>query len=141
MIPKLCQQAPGYETAHKQYRREDLRYASDMTDAEWALIEPHMPAQKALGRPRIIALRGVVDALLYILRTACPWRLLPRDFSNRSTVQRYFYAWRGDGLWEKVNFLLVQMAREREDREAGPSAGVIDSQSVKTTEKRGAAGL
>jgi transposase len=112
-----------------------------MTDAEWASIEPHMPAQKALGRPRIIALRGVVDALLYILRTACPWRLLPRDFSNRSTVQRYFYAWRGDGLWEKANFLLVQMAREREDREASPSAGVIDSQSVKTTEKRGAAGL
>jgi transposase len=126
------------ETARKQYRWEDLRYASDMTDAEWALIEPHMPAQKALGRPRIIALRGVVDALLYILRTACPWRLLPRHFPNRSTVQRYFYAWQGDGLWEKVNFLLVPMAREREDREASPSAGVIDSQSVKTTEKRGA---
>jgi len=141
VIPKLCQKAPGHETARKQYRREDLRYASDMTDAEWALIQPHMPAQKALGRPRIIALRGVVDALLYILRTACPWRLLPRHFPNRSTVQRYFYAWQGDGLWEKANFLLVQMAREREDREASPSAGVIDSQSVKTTEKRGAAGL
>src|SRR5580692_1966694 len=64
-----------------------------MTDAEWALIEPHMPEQKALGRPRIVRLRGVVDALLYILRTACPWRLLPRDFPKRSTVQRYFYAW------------------------------------------------
>jgi putative transposase len=105
-----------------------------MTDAEWALIEPHMPAQKALGRPRIIALRGVVDALLYILRTACPWRLLPRDFPNRSTVQRYFYPWQGEGLWEKANFLLVQIPREREDREASPSAGVIDNQSVKTTE-------
>ena len=83
----------------------------------------------------------MVDALLYILRTACPWRLLPRDFPNRSTVQRYFYARQGDGLREKVNFLLVQIAREREDHEASPSAGVIDSQSVKTTEKRGAAGL
>ena len=106
------------ETARQQYRREDHRYASDMTDAEWALIEPHMPAQKALGRPRVVALRGVVEALLYVLRTACPWRLLPGDFPNRSTVQRYFYAGQGQGLWEKVNFLLVQIARERDGREA-----------------------
>jgi hypothetical protein len=70
------------ETAREQYRREDLRYASDMTDGEWALIEPHMPAQKALGRPRIVRLRGVVDALLYILRTACPWRLFTARFSE-----------------------------------------------------------
>jgi Putative transposase of IS4/5 family (DUF4096) len=92
----------GLKPLGEQYRREDLRYASDMTDAEWALIEPHMPEQKALGRPRIVRLRGVVDALLYVLRTACPWRLLPRDFPKRSTVQRYFYAWQTEGLWEKV---------------------------------------
>src|SRR5712675_216490 len=126
------------EITRTQHRRDDLRYASDMTDAEWALVEPHMPTEKALGRPRIVPLRNVVDALFYILRTACPWRLLPRDFPNRSTVQRYFYAWRGDGLWEKVNFLLVQMAREREDREAravdardrqaiGPDQGFSDA--------------
>jgi transposase len=122
------------ETTRHQYRREDLRYASDMTDAEWTLIEPHMPMQKQLGRPRKVQLREVVEALLYILRTACPWRLLPRDFPKRSSVQHYFYAWQKDGLWERINFFLLQMAREREGREASPSAGVIDSQSVKTTE-------
>jgi putative transposase len=78
------------ETTCEQYRRHGLRYASDMTDAEWAMVEPFMPAVKRLGRSRKVDLRGVVEGLLYILRTACPWRLLPHDFPNRSTVQRYF---------------------------------------------------
>jgi len=128
------------ETTRRQYRREDLRYASDMTDAEWALMEPHMPTQKVLGRPRKVPLREVVEALLYILRTACPWRLLPRDFPKRSSVQHYFYAWQKQGLWEQINFFLLQIAREREGREASPSAGVIARQSVKTTESGGPRG-
>ena len=128
------------EITREQYRREGLRYASDMTDAEWAMVEPFMPEVKRLGRPRKVDLRGVVEGLLYILRTACPWRLLPHDFPNRSTVQRYFYAWQTDGLWERINFVLLQQARERAGREASPSGGVIDSQSVKTTESGGPRG-
>jgi transposase len=89
------------------------------------MIEPLMPAEKRLGRPRKVDLRAVVEGLLYIQRTACPWRLLPHDFPHRSTVQRYFYAWQADGLWERINFVLVQYCREQ----ASPSGGVIDSQS------------
>jgi transposase len=89
-----------------------------MTDAEWALIEPHLPAAKRLGRPRRVPLREIVEALLYLLRTASPWRFLPHDFPKRSTVQHYFYAWQVAGLWETINFLLLQQARERAGREA-----------------------
>jgi transposase len=115
------------ETTRRQYHREDLRYASDMTDAEWTLIAPHLPAARRLGRPRRVALRAVVEALLYLLRTASPWRLLPRDFPNRSTVQRYFYAWRRAGLWKTIN---VPAAA------AGPRAGRSPGQPVRRVNRQ-----
>src|SRR5213596_1954407 len=122
------------EITRPKYQREGQRYARDLTDGE---IEPHMPAAKPLGRPREIELRAVLDAILYIARTGCQWRMLPKDFPPFTTVQGYFYDWRDNGLFEAINFALLLEAREAAGREASSSAGVIDSQSVKTTESGG----
>ena len=131
---------PRTEITRAQYERDSARYASDLTDGEWALIEPFMPVPNRVGRPRRTDLREVVNALLYIASTGCQWRFLPKDFPPFSTVQKYFYRWRDERLLETINHHLLFAARERMGREAQPTAGVIDSQSVKTTESGGPVG-
>lgn len=129
------------ETTRAQYRRDGLRYASDMTDAEWGLLDPLLPGPHCWGRPRTADLRAVVNGILYLLTTGCQWRALPKDFPPRSTVQGYFYRWRDDGTWQEAVAALVIDARRALGRKPAPSAGIIDSQSVATTPSGGPRGL
>ena len=127
-------------TTRARYERHSGRYASDLTDHEWALIAPLIPPGKATGRPRKTAMRDVADAILYVASAGCAWRMLPNDFPPVSTVRYYFYGWRDDGIFEMISHLLVATARELLGRKPDPTAGIVDSQSIKTTESGGVSG-
>src|ERR687892_682139 len=108
-------------------------YTTDLSDAEWNYIEPHLPAPKGYGRPRTHSLREILNAVFYLLKSGCQWRLLPHDFPRWPTVYWYFRKWRIDGTWERINRAIGERLRVRLNRDPQPSAGVVDSQSLKST--------
>ena len=124
-------------TTRQQHSRPVTRYQTDLTDAEWRVIAPHLPKPSATGRPREWPMREIVNGIFYVMRAGCPWRLLPKDLPPWGTIYRWFATWRDDGRFERINHALVMADRERVGRDASPSAAIIDCQSVKTTEAGG----
>lgn len=115
-------------------------YPSDFKDTEWSILEPLIPPAKTGGRPRKVDMREILNSIFYVLRTGCSWRQLPHDLPPWPTVYTYFRRWKGDGTWERLNEVLRSQLRQAEERNAQPSAAILDSQSVKTTEVKGERG-
>src|SRR5512132_4018461 len=122
----------GQRQAHE---RRGLRYPSDLTAAEWALVEPFVPPAKRGGRRRTVDVREVLNGILYVLATGCQWRALPKDLPPKSTVHDYLTLWARDGTLRRLHHALFVQARECAGREASPTAAIVDSQSVKSAEK------
>src|SRR5262252_2017102 len=114
-----------------------LRYPSDLTGAEWAVVEPMVPPAKPGGRKRTIDVREILNGIFYLLWTGCQWQALPKDLPPKSTVHHYFKLWDWDGTLERIHHALYVAVREQAGREASPSAAIIDSQSAKTAQKGG----
>jgi len=124
-----------------RYDRSKLRYPSDLTDGEWAVIAPLIPPGKRGGNKRTVDVRQVVNGVMYILSTGCQWGALPKDLPPRSTVNGYFLRWEHDGTLDRLHHSLYVLCRELAGREASPSVAIIDSQSVKSAEKGGPASI
>lgn len=122
-----------------RYSRDHLRYPSDLTDEEWALVEPLIPPAKRGGNRRHVNVREVVNGIMYVLSTGCQWRAIPKDLPPRSTVFDYLDLWIYDGTLDRIHHVLYEKSREQAGREANPTACIIDSQSVKSAEKGGLA--
>jgi transposase len=120
-----------------RYDRSRLRYESDLTDVEWAEVEPLIPPAKPGGNKRTVDIRQVVNGVMYVLSTGCQWRAIPKDLPPRSTVHDYLERWTWDGTLERLHHALYVKCREQASREASPTAAVIDAQSVKSAEKGG----
>jgi putative transposase len=115
--------------------KDTKRYSSDLTEREWLRLAPLIPPAKKGGRPRTVNMREVINGIFYVLKTGCQWENLPKDFPPSGTVFYYYNTWRKEKVWQQMNDALRERVRTQAGREATPSAGSIDSQSVKTTQK------
>ena len=117
-------------TTRGQHSRTVIRYQTDLTDAEWRVIAPHLPEPRATGRPREWPMREIVNGIFYVMRAGCAWRLMPSDLPPWGTIYRWFAVWRDDGCFERINHALVMADRERVGRDASPTAAIIDRWDV-----------
>jgi transposase len=132
----LMEAPPMWTAANRsQYDRKDLRYPSDVTDAEWELVRPFLVSRKHGSSPSPERVRAILNGMLYVLSTGCQWRALPKDLPPRSTVHGWFVRWHCDGVLDRLHFALYQQARELAGKEASPTAAIVDSQSIKSLEK------
>ena len=125
----------------KRYDRSRLRYPSDLTNEEWAYVAPLIPPAKRGGNKRTVDIREVMNGVMYVLGTGCQWRALPKDLPSKSTVHDYLILWSCDGTLDRIHQALYVACREQAEREASPTAAIIDSQSVKSAEKGGPASI